>query len=117
MIVGTDPAKPVIDEPRKLIGVTPALAAYGRRRLLGVPQKAFPVKFEARAPTDLAGLDGLLVFASDDSQDGPQLQERSTHVARHCWLSRSPEKSPIEKAWSSSSAQTSGSHDRSGNAS
>jgi hypothetical protein len=35
------------------------------------------VKFEARAPADLAGLDGLLVFASDDSQDGRQLQERS----------------------------------------
>jgi hypothetical protein len=77
MSVGTDPARPVIDEPRKLIGITPALAAYGRRRLLGVLQKAFPVRFEARAPTDMAGLDGLLVFASDDSQDGPQLQERS----------------------------------------
>lgn len=62
MVAATDRETPAIDEPRKLVGVTPAHAAEERRRLLGALEEAFPIRFEGREPTDLAGLDGLLVL-------------------------------------------------------
>jgi hypothetical protein len=63
MIDATGQPTPPADEPRKLIGVTPASAAENRRVLFRALEEAFPVRFEARdQTTDLSGLDGLLVL-------------------------------------------------------
>jgi len=64
MIAATDPARPLSDETRKLVGVTPALAANKRQALFCALEEAFPVRFEGRQPTDLSGLAGVLVLGS-----------------------------------------------------
>ena len=63
MIAASDSVRPTIDEPSKLVGVTPATAARDRVRLLYALEQVFPVRFQAREPEDLTGLDGLLVIA------------------------------------------------------
>src|SRR5450759_4934516 len=71
MIAATEPAKPLIDEPRKLVGVTPALALDRRMRLLGALEQVFPVRFEARQPTNFAGLDAVLIVRQLDAETWP----------------------------------------------
>ena len=71
MIAATEPAKPLIDEPRKLVGVTPALALDRRMRLLGALEQVFPVRFEARQPTNFAGLDAVLIVRQLDAERWP----------------------------------------------
>ncbi len=71
MVAATEPAKPEIDEPRKLVGVTPALALDRRKRLLGALEQVFPARFEAREPTNFAGLDALLIVHESDAETRP----------------------------------------------
>ena len=63
MIAAMDSAQPASDAPFKLVGVTPATAAKARERLLFSLEQVLPVRFQAREPGDVAGLDGLLVLA------------------------------------------------------
>src|ERR1017187_8348037 len=71
MVAATEPAKPETDEPRKLVGVTPALALDHRMRLLGALEQALPVRFEARESTSFAGLDALLIVHQLDGEAWP----------------------------------------------
>src|ERR1035437_11161091 len=71
MAAATEPAKPEIDEPRKLVGVTPALALDRRMRLLGALEQAFPVRFEPRESTSFAGLDAVLIVRQFDGEAWP----------------------------------------------
>ena len=50
---------------RSVIGVVPASAAAASAPVLAALERVFPVRFEGREPTDLAGLDGIVVFADD----------------------------------------------------
>jgi len=68
MTVASAPARPAIDEPRKLIGIVPPSAAHARVRLLDALEQAFPVRFEGRPATGLTGLDGVLVIAGSDPE-------------------------------------------------
>jgi len=69
MIAGIDSAQPASEAPFKLVGVMPAAAAKERERLLGSLEQVLPVRFQAREPGDVAGLDGLLMLASPDRQE------------------------------------------------
>jgi hypothetical protein len=71
MVAATEPAKPETDEPRKLVGVTPALALDHRMRLLGALEQALPVRFEARESTNFAGLDAVLIVRQFDGESWP----------------------------------------------
>jgi hypothetical protein len=57
-----DPLEFPTDEARKLVGVTSIAAAGERVRLLGALEQVLPVTFQARAPTELDGLDGLVML-------------------------------------------------------
>ncbi len=49
------------------VGVTPAEQLESRPRLFAALEAALPVRFEARAPDALGGLDALLALGDDDS--------------------------------------------------
>jgi hypothetical protein len=88
MIGAIDSAQPASDTPFKLVGVTPAAAAKARERLLVSLEQVLPVRFQARSPGDVAGLDGLLVLAPPDPQ------EPATPCARLIAVPQQPGASP-----------------------
>jgi hypothetical protein len=55
-------------DSRRLVGVTSVVAAGERVRLLQALEQVLPVTFQAREPTGLDGLDGLLAFGEGGSQ-------------------------------------------------
>lgn len=72
---------PATAEPRKLVGVTTPLAAGERTRLLEALEWVVPVTFEIRTPTELDGLDGLVVLCDDQAT---QASLRSTASLAGC---------------------------------
>jgi hypothetical protein len=57
-------------ERRKLVGVVPRGAAHELRALLDTLEQVFPVRFRARVPGELDGLDGVLVVGGP-THDSP----------------------------------------------
>src|SRR5690349_8204281 len=83
MSAAIDSARPASDAPFKLVGVTPPAAAKARQRLLVSLEQVLPVRFQAREPGDVAGLDGLLVLASPGPQEPATPCARLIAVPRH----------------------------------
>ena len=62
-----DPSVSATRETHKLIGVVTPVAARERASLLEALEQVLPVTFHARVPTELEGLDGLLVLSDEES--------------------------------------------------
>jgi hypothetical protein len=56
-------------EPRKLVGVVKTAAVGKRARLLEALEHVLPVTFQTRGPTELDGLDGLLILCEDEPRE------------------------------------------------
>jgi hypothetical protein len=59
---------------RRLVGIAPAAERTRRRRLFDALEEAFPVRFEARAPDALGGLDAAVLIAA-----GEHVERSATH--------------------------------------
>jgi hypothetical protein len=49
---------------RAVVGVVPPLERRRRARLFDALEAAYPIRFEARDPESLRGIDGLVVFGA-----------------------------------------------------
>jgi hypothetical protein len=54
---------------RAVVGVVPALERSRRGRLFDALEAVYPIRFEARAPESLRGIDGLVVFGDPGASD------------------------------------------------